>query len=70
MAKKWRCNDETYQAREDAIGSELMRELENLVMLKVVDNHWMEHLDAMGTHNGNPWKNALLYSAYLCFCAY
>ena len=22
------------------------------------------------THNGNPWKNALLYSAYLCFCAY
>ena len=39
--------DETYQAREDAIGSELMRELENLVMLKVVDNHWMEHLDAM-----------------------
>lgn len=39
--------DETYQAREDAIGSELMRELENLVMLKVIDNHWMEHLDAM-----------------------
>ena len=36
-----------YQEREDAIGSELMRELENLVMLKVVDNHWMEHLDAM-----------------------
>ena len=26
---------------------EIMRELENLVMLKVVDNHWMEHLDAM-----------------------
>ena len=24
-----------------------MRELENLVMLKVVDTHWMEHLDAM-----------------------
>jgi preprotein translocase subunit SecA len=24
-----------------------MRELENLVMLKVVDNHWMEHLDSM-----------------------
>lgn len=36
-----------YQAREDAIGPELMRELENLIMLKVVDNHWMEHLDAM-----------------------
>lgn len=38
---------EHYQQREDAIGPELMRELENLVMLKVVDNHWMEHLDAM-----------------------
>lgn len=39
--------EDNYKAREDAIGSELMRELENLVMLKVVDNHWMEHLDAM-----------------------
>jgi preprotein translocase subunit SecA len=39
--------DDNYKAREDAIGPELMRELENLVMLKVVDNHWMEHLDAM-----------------------
>ena len=38
---------EHYQEREEAIGSDLMRELENLVMLKVVDNHWMEHLDAM-----------------------
>ena len=32
---------------KDAITPELMRELENLVMLKVVDNHWMEHLDSM-----------------------
>lgn len=39
--------EENYKQREEAIGSELMRELENLVMLKVVDNHWMEHLDAM-----------------------
>lgn len=39
--------EQNYQDREDAIGPELMRELENLVMLKVVDNHWMEHLDAM-----------------------
>ena len=38
---------DNYAAREAAIGSEYMRELENLVMLKVVDNHWMEHLDAM-----------------------
>ena len=39
--------DEHYAKREAAITPELMRELENLVMLKVVDNHWMEHLDAM-----------------------
>ena len=39
--------DEHYKAREATIGSDLMRELENLVMLKVVDNHWMEHLDSM-----------------------
>ena len=38
---------EHYKQREEAIGPDLMRELENLVMLKVVDNHWMEHLDAM-----------------------
>lgn len=36
-----------YQEREEAVGPEIMRELENLVMLKVVDNHWMEHLDSM-----------------------
>lgn len=39
--------EEHYKEREEAIGEDLMRELENLVMLKVVDNHWMEHLDAM-----------------------
>ena len=39
--------EDNYKARESDIGPELMRELENLVMLKVVDNHWMEHLDAM-----------------------
>ena len=39
--------DDIYASREEEIGPEIMRELENLVMLKVVDNHWMEHLDAM-----------------------
>ncbi len=38
---------DNYKLREDAVGPEIMRELENLVMLKVVDNHWMEHLDSM-----------------------
>ena len=36
-----------YEIREQTFGHDIMRELENLVMLKVVDNHWMEHLDAM-----------------------
>ncbi len=36
-----------YNEREAAISAPIMRELENLVMLKVVDTHWMEHLDAM-----------------------
>ncbi len=39
--------EDNYKARERSVGAPLMRELENLVMLKVVDNHWMEHLDAM-----------------------
>ncbi len=38
---------DNYNAREAKNGPEIMRELENLVMLKVVDSHWMEHLDAM-----------------------
>lgn len=36
-----------YNAREENNTAHIMRELENLVMLKVVDSHWMEHLDAM-----------------------
>lgn len=36
-----------YDDRETAFGAENMRELEKVVMLKVVDSKWMEHLDAM-----------------------
>ena len=36
-----------YNAREENNTAPIMRELENLVMLKVVDSHWMEHLNAM-----------------------
>ena len=38
---------ESYEAREQLFGAENMRELEKVVMLRVVDNHWMEHLDHM-----------------------
>ncbi|MCX7708601.1 MAG: preprotein translocase subunit SecA [Clostridia bacterium] len=36
-----------YQAKENEFGSELMRELERVVLLKVVDQKWMDHIDAM-----------------------
>ena len=36
-----------YQNREEELGSEVMRELERMVMLRVVDDKWMDHLDAM-----------------------
>lgn len=38
---------ELYDARETLFGADNMRELEKVVMLKVVDAKWMEHLDAM-----------------------
>lgn len=38
---------EHYEKREAEIGSIMMRELENVVMLRVVDTKWMEHLDNM-----------------------
>ena len=39
--------EEAYKARETIFGEESMRELEKVVMLKVVDGKWMEHLDHM-----------------------
>ena len=38
---------EAYEAREEQIGEETLREIERLVLLKVVDSKWMDHLDAM-----------------------
>lgn len=39
--------EEGYQQRELLFGEENIRELEKVVMLRVVDNKWMEHLDHM-----------------------
>ncbi|MDY4173640.1 MAG: preprotein translocase subunit SecA [Evtepia sp.] len=36
-----------YDAKETALGDELMRELERVMMLRVVDEYWMDHIDAM-----------------------
>ena len=38
---------ENYTAKEKEIGEQTLRELERVVMLKVVDQKWMDHIDAM-----------------------
>ena len=37
----------TYEARETAFTPNVMRELERVVMLRVVDEYWMDNIDAM-----------------------
>ena len=36
-----------YEAKEQALGAPIMRELERVVLLKNVDTKWMDHIDAM-----------------------
>ena len=48
-----------YTEKEVAIGSEQMRELERIVMLKVVDEKWMNHIDSM-----DELKNGIGLRAY------
>ncbi|OKZ75949.1 MAG: preprotein translocase subunit SecA [Clostridium sp. 26_22] len=50
---------EKYQAKEEEITSEKMRELERVVMLKVVDEKWMNHIDSM-----DELKNGIGLRAY------
>lgn len=38
---------EVYASRETELGAETMRDLEKVVMLKVVDHKWLDHIDAM-----------------------
>ncbi len=38
---------EIYQAKEDEYGSEVIREVERVILLKVVDTKWMSHIDDM-----------------------
>ena len=51
--------NEKYAEKEEAIGSEEMRELERVVMLKVVDEKWMNHIDSM-----DELKNGIGLRAY------
>jgi preprotein translocase subunit SecA len=38
---------EAYEKKEEQITSPIMRELERVIMLRVVDEYWMDHIDAM-----------------------
>ena len=38
---------QTYEAKEAQYGAETMRELERVIMLRVVDEYWMDNIDAM-----------------------
>ena len=50
---------EEYSKKEEEITSEQMRELERVVMLKVVDEKWMDHIDSM-----DELKNGIGLRAY------
>ena len=39
--------EEVYSSREEQFGSEVMREIERVALLKNVDLKWMDHIDAM-----------------------
>ena len=38
---------EIYEQKEEEFGSEIMRQIERNVLLRCVDHHWMDHIDAM-----------------------
>ena len=38
---------QVYEKKEAAYGESVMRELERVIMLRVVDEHWMDNIDAM-----------------------
>ena len=37
----------TYAKREEMFGAERMREIERIILLRVVDEYWMDNIDAM-----------------------
>ena len=39
--------EEAYKAKEDEIGVERLREIERMLLLRIVDSKWMDHIDAM-----------------------
>ena len=50
---------EYYQQREEAFGTETMREIERVALLRAVDSKWIDHIDAM-----DQLKNGISLRAY------
>ncbi len=48
-----------YEAKEAALGEQIMREVERVMMLRTVDEYWMDHIDAM-----NELKQGISLRAY------
>ena len=47
IEKLHKAAEKQYAEREEDITDEVMREVERVVLLKTVDTHWMDHIDAM-----------------------
>lgn len=39
--------EDLYQAKEEEIGIDRLREVERMLLIRIVDNKWMDHIDAM-----------------------
>ncbi len=50
---------ELYEQREQQFGSDLMRKLERMILLRTVDRHWMDNIDAM-----DELRNGIYLRAY------
>ncbi len=48
-----------YEDKEARYGDKVMRELENVILLRTVDNHWMDHIDNM-----DELRNGIYLRAY------
>ncbi len=47
-----------YESKEELFGSEQLREIERIVLLRNVDSKWMDHIDAMDDLKGSIGLNA------------
>lgn len=46
---------DTYEAKESQVGTQNMAVLEKVVLLTTIDQHWMDHLDAMDSLRDGIW---------------